>query len=633
MCGITGFIANINHSLIDPVSVIQQMTAAIVHRGPDDGGFWRDESAGVVLGQRRLAVLDLSPAGHQPMVSASGRYVLVFNGEIYNHLQLRQELENQHKLPERGWRGSSDTESLLECFAAWGVEKTLRKTVGMFAFAVWDRKDRQLVLARDRMGEKPLYYGWQQDTFMFASELKALKCHPLFEGEIEPAAVNIYSHRGYIPAPYSIYKRIYKLLPASFLLMDENDFSSHNMPMQRHYWSMEKSAVKGIENPFKGNFHEATEELGRLMLQSVEKQSIADVPVGAFLSGGIDSSLITALMKTAKAFDVTTFSIGMPEERYNEAHFARKVAEHLGTNHIEHTILPEEALDIIPGLPAIWDEPFADSSQIPTFLVCQLARKEVTVALSGDGGDELFCGYSQYLLFRKLWKTRFLRRLPWKNFLWIFSAIIPIAKGDTYLRRAEAVIQAWNQPDGQAMVKYWMDKYRQVSFPFVDRGASAFDKSIPVLPDIAASAALWDASLFLPDDILVKVDRAAMAVSLETRAPFLDHRIVEFALSLPPNYKIDDKEGKKILRHLLYRYVPKYMVDRPKMGFSIPLSSWLRNELRDWVEEIIGDGAALISMGLDKAAVEKMWAEHINQRRDHTERLWGIITLILWKKS
>ena len=633
MCGIAGFIACKYFSSIEPVSVIRQMTDALMHRGPDDSGAWVDQNVGITLGHRRLAVLDLSPAGHQPMFSASGRYVLVFNGEIYNHLELRLELEKQNLVPETGWRGHSDTEILLECIAAWGIEVALEVAVGMFALALWDRQEKTLSLARDRMGEKPLYYGWQNGCFLFSSELKAMRVHPAFTGRIDSVAVNLFFHLGYIPTPFSIYEDIRKLIPGTCLKLTQKDFSAGCLPDPVPYWSLEMVAQRGWDKPFEGDFIEAQEELERLMLQAVKLQSVADVPVGAFLSGGIDSSLVVALMQTATSSRVTTFSIGMPEERLNEAHHARKVAEHLGTDHVEHMIQPKEALAIIPRLPEIWDEPFADSSQIPTYLVCQLARRQATVALSGDGGDELFCGYNQYAFFKKLHQTRDLRMLPWKLFLSLFAPFSKTQRGNAYLRRAEAVINAWKQPDGQALNKYWMDKFRQVTPPFIDRIKVPADRNIPVLPDIASAASLWDAAYYLPDDILVKVDRAAMAVSLETRAPFLDHRIAEFALSLPPEYKLKGNRGKLVLKEVLFKYVSKSLVERPKMGFSIPLSSWLQNELRPWAEALLEKRETLEESGLDHKRVMDLWQEHQARSRDHTERLWIILSLLLWKKS
>ncbi|EFK08105.1 asparagine synthase (glutamine-hydrolyzing) [delta proteobacterium NaphS2] len=567
------------------------------------------------------------------MSSASGRFVIVFNGEIYNHLELKQKLEEQGEAPVKGWKGHSDTEAMLAAIDAWGVEKALQSAVGMFAFALWDNQENTLVLVRDRVGEKPLYYGWQNGVFLFASELKALRKYPAFAGEVDREAVNLFFHFGYVPAPHSIYNGIFKLRPGCLLEINRNDIAARRLPAPRAYWSLESEALAGWNNPFPGDFQEASEELERLMLRAVKMQSLADVPVGAFLSGGIDSSLLVVLMLRATSAQVTTFSIGMPEERLNEAYYAREVAKHLGTDHVEHMIRPEEALKIIPRIPEIWDEPFADSSQIPTHLVCRLARKQVTVALSGDGGDEFFCGYSQYFLFKRLRSLHLLKRLPWETIFRMSAPFMKSGGSKRRLRNARAVVAAWKQPDGQALCRYWMDKFRQVPLPIEDSVWAPSDREIPVFPDVDATACLWDAAYYLPDDILVKVDRAAMAVSLETRAPFLDHRVVEFSLTLPPDYKLKGNTGKRILREVLYKYVPSPLVNRPKMGFSIPLSRWLKQELRPWAEEILTDRPALEEMGIDANGVKQLWGEHSSGYRDHTERIWIIVSLLLWKRS
>jgi len=625
MCGVTGFINTRGNGFSNFRAIIREMTDTLHHRGPDDSGVWLDDSGQVALGHRRLSILDLSPSGHQPMLSADGRYVLVFNGEIYNHLELRQALEKSNQMPENGWQGHSDTEILLEAIAAWGIEEALNALTGMFAFAVWDRSENSLILARDRIGEKPLYYGWQNGTFLFASELKAIKRHPSFIGALDQKAANLYFHFGYVPAPHSIYENIFKLTPGSYLELKQHNISSRTLPDPMCYWSLEEIALQGVEKPFAGDFVEARDELEKLLITAVKNQSIADVPVGAFLSGGVDSSLVVSLMQVATLSKVTTFSIGMPEERLNEAHFARAVAGHLKTDHVEHIMQPEEALGIIPEISGIWDEPFADSSQIPTLLVSRFAKRQVTVALTGDGGDELFYGYNHYILFEKLWKLRKIGKLPWNMIFRLLSPFSYTAKGDTYLRYARSVVEGWRQSDGQALDKYWMDKFRQVDFPLKDSIKLPLDREIPVLPDISASASLWDAAYWLPDDILVKVDRAAMATSLETRAPFLDQRVVEFALSLPPQYKLKGNRGKRVLREVLFKYVPKSLVERPKMGFSIPLSSWLKNELRDWADDLL-NRISLDSDLLNKRLVDQLWKEHLSGQRDHTDRLWAILS-------
>ena len=629
MCGIAGFV-HLGANRDVSSSRLSAMLSVLHHRGPDDSGIWVDDRQGVALGHRRLSILDLSPAGHQPMASACGRFVIVFNGEIYNHLELRRNLEKSNQLPEGGWRGHSDTETLLACFSAWGMEKTLQFSVGMFALALWDKHRNSLTFARDRIGEKPLYYGWQNDAFLFGSELKSLRRHPAFRGEIDWCAANGLLHFNYIPAPSSIYKGIVKLVPGTFLQLTQADIQKRALPRPVSYWSLGETAKAGLENAYTGSFSNAVEELEMLVRQAVQLQSVADVPVGAFLSGGVDSSIVVAMMQTATTSKVTTFSIGMPDAKMDESRHAAAVAKYLGTNHIEHIIQPNEALDLIPGLPEIWDEPFADSSQIPAYIVSQLAKQEVTVALSGDGGDEFFLGYPQYPFYKNIWQTRVFGRLPWNM---VFDAVSVLSKNrrlGSVLRRARTLVNTWRQPDAQALNLYWMDRYRQGKGPLAEQRAIAM-LTFPILPDAATTTALWDAGVYLPDDILVKVDRAAMANSLETRAPLLDHRIIEFAYRLPPEYKLTNGVGKKVLREVLYRHVPRELVDRPKMGFSIPLAAWLRNELRPWAEDLfsqIPDDDEY----LNKPMIVQLWRDHLSGRGVYTEQLWAILSLLGFMK-
>jgi asparagine synthase (glutamine-hydrolysing) len=629
MCGIAGFI-HLGTNRDESSLRLAAMLKPIHHRGPDDGGVWVDEQYGVALGHRRLSILDLSPAGHQPMTSACGRFVIVFNGEIYNHLDLRRNLEKSNQLPIGGWRGHSDTETLLACFAAWGNAKTLQSTVGMFALVVWNRHEKSLTLARDRIGEKPLYYGWQNEAFLFGSELKALRAHPAFNGEMDWHVASTFLRLNYIPAPSSIYQGIFKLVPGTFLQLTQSHIQKGALPSPVHYWSLGAVAKRGLENPFTGSFVDAVDELETLVRQAVQLQSVADVPVGAFLSGGIDSSTVVAMMQSATTSKVTTFSIGMPDSKMDESQHAAAVAKHLGTKHVEHIIQLHEALDLIPRLPEIWDEPFADSSQIPTYLVSQLAKQQVTVALSGDGGDEFFLGYSQYAFYQKLWRTRHFGKLPWNA---AFAALSPLAKNQRVcllLRRSKSLVDAWRQPDEQALNRYWMDRYRQGEVPLTEQcGVTMLD--FPIQPDAATTAGLWDAGIYLPDDILVKVDRAAMANSLETRAPLLDHRIIEFAYRLPLEYKLQRGVGKKVLREVLYRHVPRQLVDRPKMGFSIPLAAWLRNELRPWAENLLNQ-IPDDSEHFNKPMIHQLWKEHLSGQRVHTEQLWSVLSLLGFMK-
>lgn len=624
MCGIAGFI-HLGANRDDSSLRLAAMVKPIHHRGPDDGGMWVDEQPCVALGHRRLSILDLSPAGHQPMASACGRFVIVFNGEIYNHLDLRKNFEESNHLPIGGWRGHSDTETLLACFALWGIEKTLQSTVGMFALALWDKLEKSLTLARDRIGEKPLYYGWQNEAFLFGSELKSLRAHPAFSGVMDWHAASTFLRLNYIPAPSSIYQGVFKLVPGTFLQLMQSNIQQRTLPSPVTYWSLGGVARRGMENPYTGSFADAADELELLVRRAVQLQSVADVPVGAFLSGGIDSSTVVAMMQSATTSKVTTFSIGMPDARMDESKHAAAVARHLGTNHVEHIIQPHEALDLIPRLPEIWDEPFADSSQIPTYLVSHLAKQQVTVALSGDGGDEFFLGYPQYAFYQKLWRSRHLGKLPWNA---AFAALAPLAKNQRVgplLRRSKSIVSAWRQPDVQALNRYWVDRYRQGNVPLTEqRGVTMLD--FPILPDAATTAGLWDAGTYLPDDILVKVDRAAMANSLETRAPLLDHRIIEFAYRLPLEYKLGNEGSKKVLREVLYRQVPKQLVDRPKMGFSIPLAAWLKNELRPWADNLL-DQIPDDSEYFNKPMIDRLWKEHLSGQREHTEQLWGILSL------
>lgn len=629
MCGFAGFTYSPN-APFNVVQMLRSMLSRLVHRGPDDSGVWVDELNGVALGHRRLAVLDLSPAGHQPMKSTCGRYTLVFNGEIYNHLELRALLLKQNTVPSGGWRGHSDTETLLACFAVWGVERTLSATVGMFALALWDRNEKTLTLARDRVGEKPLYYGWQQGVFLFGSELKALRAHPSFKGDIDWDAAAEFFRWNYIPAPLSIYRGVCKLLPGTWLTLTSSDITACRTPQPVSYWSLADVAQAGQQSPFQGDFQEAIDHLDLLVRQAVRLQSVADVPVGAFLSGGIDSSLVTALMQNETSAKVTTFSIGMPDAPLDESRHAAAVARYLGTNHVEHVIQPREALELVPRLSEIWDEPFADSSQIPTYLVAKLARERVTVTLSGDGGDEFFLGYPQYPLFRSFRQSRYLGCLPWNSAFRLAAPLRRVPAIDRTLRRAGRVVGAWRQPNGVALDAYWADRYQGRPVPLSLLSAPK-SSSFPALRDPATAAALRAAATYLPDDILVKVDRAAMANSLETRAPLLDHRIMEFALALPPGYRLHGRIGKTVLREVLYRHVPKNLVDRPKMGFSIPLGPWLRKELHPYVDDIIRciptDGV------IDKKQVEIIWGEHKAGVVDHAERIWAIVALVSSIKS
>jgi len=626
MCGITG----IWGPLQDKRAVVAEGCRRIRHRGPDSHGYWEDPEAGVALGHVRLAILDLSEAGHQPMVSACGRYVLVLNGEIYNHLELRRRLERAGQAPD--WRGHSDTETVLACCAALGIEATLRAAVGMYAIGLWDRSERTLTLARDRMGEKPLYYGYSGADLVFASELKALLPIPGFGRELNRDALASFMRHNYIPAPQSIYAGISKLPPGTWVVFDAATAGRREMPQPRTYWSAYETAGQAQATPLAfPSDGEAVDALERVLGEAVRGQMLSDVRLGAFLSGGIDSSVIVSLMQAHSADPVRTFSIGFHEKAYDEAEHARAVAAHLGTDHTELYVTPDDALAVVPGLPDMYDEPFADSSQIPTALVTRMARQHVTVALSGDGGDELFGGYTRYFRVRDWYAQS--RRLP-----------RPLRQLAGVALQASAHLPgrgAWRGKAGKAgellradlqaefyrrFVSYWSDPASVV------KGGT----EIPSLFQQPMAGPVFDAMMkldtvtYLPDDILVKVDRAAMAVSLETRVPLLDHRVYEFAWSLPFHYKVRGATGKWLLRQLLYRHVPQALVDRPKRGFGVPLAAWLRGPLREWADSLL-DPVRLRQEGwFEPEPILRKWREHTGRQRDWSSHLWGVLMMQAW---
>ncbi len=647
MCGLTGFWQPGGCRTEDAQVIACRMADALVHRGPDDDGVWMDEGAGLALGHRRLAILDLSPAGHQPMASASDRFVIAFNGEIYNHLTLRQQLASQGAAP--AWRGHSDTETLLAAFEAWGVEVTLKKVVGMFALALWDRESRTLTLARDRMGEKPLYYGWQGGVFLFGSELKALRAHPAFLGEIHRDALALFLRHNYVPAPHSIYRGIRKLLPGRYLCVrPDSDCAVAQAPT--FYWRAYDAASHGARDDL--DDATAVSALDELLRQSIRGQMLADVPLGAFLSGGVDSSTVVALMQAQASRPVKTFTIGFHEQDYNEAEHAHAVAAHLGCEHTELYVTPEQAMAVVPGLPTLFDEPFADSSQIPTFLVAQLAREHVTVSLSGDGGDELFGGYNRYFWTRRIWQK--LDRLPlsirralaafmvkpspqtWNRVFRVFKPMLPkrldvSLAGDKVHKLAELVTLDSPEAVYRYLVSHWKHPAEDVVI-----GAREPETILqrpqdwPELPWLEERMMYLDQMTYLPDDILVKVDRAAMGVSLETRVPLLDHRIVEFAWRLPLHMKIRHGQGKWLLRQVLYKYVPQNLIERPKMGFGVPLDQWLRGPLKAWAEELLSETRLRREGYFQPAPIRDKWAEHLSGRRNWAYYLWDVLMFQAW---
>ena len=648
MCGIAGFCTGSGFEGARASKQAGAMADVIGHRGPDDSGVWVDDKSGIAMAHRRLSILDLSPAGHQPMVSVSERYVIVFNGEIYNHNKIRSELE----FTGYQWRGTSDTESFLAGIETWGLELTLKKSVGMFAFALWDRKKKEISLARDRMGEKPLYYGLNNGIFFFGSELKALKAHPDFEGVVDRDSVALFLRHNYIPSPYSIYRGINKLLPGTYLCIPENKLASAHEIAPTAYWSLQRAATRGQDNLFLGDEEEALDELQRLLRQSVQAQCIADVPLGAFLSGGIDSSLVVALMQSQAARPVKTFTLGFQEEAYNEATHARKIAQHLGTEHHELYVTPKEAIDVIPRLPSMYDEPFSDSSQIPTNLVSQLARKQVTVSLSGDGGDEVFGGYNRYQWTRIIWDR--VRRVPrvfrniaayimrsqtadrWDHLYGLFRPVVPnsfrVAQfGSKVNTLADFIVNEHSHELYRSVVSHWKSPANVVLNGIEPETVlTAAEVGGTLGLSLEQRMMVLDSLSYLPDDILVKLDRAAMRESLETRVPLLDHRVIEFAWSLPHEMKIKDGTGKWILRRLLRKYVPPELFERPKMGFAIPLGSWLRGPIRDWAEELIKESLLDQQGFLDPKPIRKIWSEHVSSQKDHSYLLWDVLMFQAW---
>lgn len=640
MCGIAGFFAPRALSG-DAAGVARSMGDRLAHRGPDMRDEWLDAEGGIALAFRRLAIVDLTPAGHQPMKSADGRWVIVFNGEIYNHLALRRQLEAEGHAP--AWRGHSDTETLLAAIVAWGVEAAICSTVGMFAFALWDRHARALTLARDRLGEKPLYYGVQDGILLFGSELKALQAHPAYRAGIDRGALAVLLRVGYVPAPWAIHTGIRKLPPGTLLRL-ARPADADAAPVA--YWSVRDAALAGAHEPLALDDREAVDMLDSLLRQSIEGQRVADVPLGAFLSGGIDSSTTVAIMQALSPRPVRTFTIGLPDAALDESAEARAIARHLGTDHTELTVTAEEALRVIPGMATVYCEPFADASQIPTYLVSQLARRDVTVALSGDAGDELFGGYDRYrwaqrvaavpLALRRA-SSAVLRSLPaeaWSALLAPVSPLLPaeLRVGDRAdrLRKLAGVLGArTNDEVYRQMVSFWPEG----ASPALGarEAATAFAEPPDPLRDFEARMMLLDMRTYLPDDILVKVDRAAMASSLETRVPLLDHRIVEFALRLPLHQKMRAGQGKWIMRQLLDRYVPRALVERPKKGFGIPIHEWLRGPLRPWAEDLLSEERLRRAGLIDPVPVRALWRQHLEGRSDWGYRLWPVLMFEAWR--
>jgi asparagine synthase (glutamine-hydrolysing) len=641
MCGLTGFVSDPKTS-DHLLGTVRRMCDAIVHRGPDDSGEWIDAASGVAIGFRRLAIIDISPAGHQPMVSASGRYVATFNGEIYNFEDLRKELRAAGMAPP--FRGHSDTEVMLAAFEAWGVEAAVKRFNGMFAIALWDRELRCLQLVRDRMGVKPLYYGFAGRTFLYGSELKALRRHPDFEGTIDRGALHLYLRFMYVPAPYSIYEGIHKLMPGTILTFDP----ATRQTQATVYWSPREAALRGVANRFRGSEEEASRELETILRDAVRIRMVADVPLGVFLSGGIDSSIVTAMMQAQSPVPIRTFTVGFTETAYDEAPFAAAVARHLGTNHTELYMSTDDVVNVIPKLPTIYDEPFADSSQIPTHLVAMLARRNVTVSLSGDGGDELFGGYTRYFIGQQLFRRlafvpsalrpivgRALTLFPprmWDRLIALGGPLRPALfrqpRPGERIHKVARVLKV-NDPDAMyfELVSHWANIV--LNEPSHEAPVT-MRQEWPPLADPVERMMYFDQISYLPDDILTKVDRASMAVSLEAREPLLDVRLVEFAWTLPLSMKVHAGKGKHILRRVLDRYVPQTLIERPKMGFGLPLEELLNGRLRDWAESLL-DPAAMRAQGLlDAAPIRAKWEDHLACKGEWKQYLWAVLMLQAW---
>ncbi len=645
MCGFAGLLTSSSH-MGDALPTCRAMTDAIAYRGPDDEGHWVEQEHGIALGHRRLSIVDVSAAGHQPMVSPSGRFVLAYNGEIYNHLDLRNELQTSARAPT--WRGHSDTETLLASIEAWGIEAALQRCIGMFALALWDRERRELVLARDRAGEKPLYYGWQgtgeSAVFLFGSELKALRAHPTFDADVDRDALALFLRHNYVPAPRSIHRGIHKLEPGYLLTVSHRQ----REPVTRCYWSALDAVLEGTnQRQSMRSPREAVDELEALLKSAVSQQMVADVPLGAFLSGGVDSSTIVALMQAQSSRPVRTFTIGFHETGYNEAEHAKAVAAHLGTDHTELYVTPQEAIAVIPRLSAIYDEPFADSSQIPTFLVSELARRHVTVSLSGDAGDELFSGYNRYTVGASLWRKLQRLPLPLRRFAarsitavspdaWsALGARLPSARfrnrlGDRLHKGAGVLASATVDGLYHGLVSHWPDPDRLVlDGREPPTTLTGLKPELPGLDAVERMMAL-DLVTYLPDDILTKVDRASMAVSLESRVPMLDHRVIEFSWRLPQSLKQRDGIGKWVLRQVLYRHVPQRLIDRPKMGFGVPIDVWLRGPLRDWAEALMDESRLRREGFLRPEPIRQKWREHLDGSRNWAYHLWDVLMFQAW---
>ena len=643
MCGIAGFLTNNNLSF---EQILKDMGNAITSRGPDSSGEWFDIKNCIGLAHRRLSILDLSKEGNQPMLSDSGRYIMIFNGEIYNHLKLRSKLESDFKNIK--WRGTSDTETILKCIELLGYDSTFRLLEGMFSVALWDRNKKNLILCRDRIGEKPLYYGWQANTFLFASELKSIKKHPDFTKKIDLNSLSLFFKYNYIPNPHSIYEGIKKLSPGTYISIN---YINRTEKIVR-YWDLKSVIKKNNIITDTRTESEITKQLETLLKSKIKDQMLSDVPLGAFLSGGVDSSMIVALMQSISKEPIKTFTIGFEDQNFNEARFAKEIAEYLKTDHTELYVTSKDALDVVPLLHEIYDEPFADSSQIPTYLVSKLAKKYVTVSLSGDGGDELFAGYNRYLLANKIWPKINILPLSIRKYIGEFIRFISLEKWNklfSFMNKISTKKYIFNQfGDKIYKFSYLLDS-TDIN-DLYDKIISFWSHSDNIVKNISIENTNEDINnyetisaiekmmytdmlTYLPDDILVKVDRAAMSVSLESRVPFLNHKIIEFTSRIPLHLKLRDNKTKWILKQILYNYVPKRLIERPKMGFGVPIDSWLRGPLKDWAENLL-DAEKLDKQGLlNTEIIRKKWNEHLSGKRNWQYHLWGVLMFQSWYEN
>jgi asparagine synthase (glutamine-hydrolysing) len=642
MCGIVGF-AGPSASQQDARQVLAQMTALLAHRGPDDEGLWLDPPAGIALGHRRLSILDVTSAGHQPMSCRCGRHVVSYNGEIYNYRGLRADLEAHGAL----FRSQSDTEVLVEAICAWGLEAALGRIEGMFAIAAWDVGQRTLSLARDRSGIKPLFYGWSDGAWLFASELKALAAHPSFRASVNRDALILYFRLGYVPPPLSIYEGFYKLPPGTYLTL-RPDTRQADLPAPKAFWSLKSVVQEGMSRPLIADDADAATQLERLLLDSVQRQRIADVPVGAFLSGGVDSSAVVSLLQSISPDPVRTFSIGFNDPRYDEAPFATAVARHLGTQHTNFYVTPEETLGVVPRLPTLYDEPFAEPSQIPTYLLARAARQDVKVVITGDGGDELFGGYGWYDQLRRFWALN--RRLP-RSARRPIAALIrgavrnPTLKstasriwprlGEAMTTKHHKLVAMFEADDARDLYVNLRSEWPAAEDLVLNGGASQSsaltDRSNAAdFADVRVLAMYLDMLTFLPEHPLTKVDRATMAVGLEARVPLLDRDVVEFAWRLPMQQRAREGTTKFLLRQVLYRHVPRHLIERPKVGFAVPMGRWLRGPLRDWAAALLDPDRIRSEGYLNAGRVRQVWREHQSGERDWARQLWSVAVFQAW---